>query len=548
MVRIGKQYINKHSRQDVYPLITLSKNVKKKTEMGMISLSPLVWLSLLGGSCTSAFWKNTTSHFNIHIPVAMHQSDQGYPHELAKFGSHFDYWSASGRLVERIVYDSGNPKLCTYSHEKNGTIHPSSIAKEDPPFMVLVDRGDCSFVTKVRHAQQLGASAVLIGNNVCLCHEKDGCKDGSNDKCHEELPIVADDGSGGDITIPSMLLQKSDAAAIKGQLNSKDGKGIAVGSLSWHRPTFESQVSMDYFHSPVDSHAMTLLTNFSVVHAAMKEQLKFQPHYSLLDGEKLGCVGKAEKKDDPCYELCTNNGRYCSYPHRETPGKAVVKESLRRMCLWKHAEGSQKQAYWDYLEHFVSWCQSPDFFSNEDCVRDAMKHSKADEENIKKCMDDSGAPGKDAVNALLEQNLVVQAEYGAQSTPKAFLNQLPVNYILSPSSIVESLCHAYDPGMAPHVCYVCGRCGDPVLCASRSPMECHADDGKDRENPNKKGSSGNDDDDGSKKKKGHAFRWIFIIMLFAGAGGYVYYKKFVDGDGEGGAYSLQEAFMSDDTA
>lgn len=40
------------------------------------------------------------------------------------------------------------------------------------PFILMADRGNCTFVTKVRHAQHAGASGVLVADNVCLCSGK----------------------------------------------------------------------------------------------------------------------------------------------------------------------------------------------------------------------------------------------------------------------------------------------------------------------------------------------------------------------------------------
>lgn len=41
------------------------------------------------------------------------------------------------------------------------------------PFILMADRGNCTFVTKVRHAQHAGASGVLVADNVCLCSGTD---------------------------------------------------------------------------------------------------------------------------------------------------------------------------------------------------------------------------------------------------------------------------------------------------------------------------------------------------------------------------------------
>ncbi len=57
-----------------------------------------------------------------------------------------------------------------------------------PTKIVMVDRGTCFFVSKVRNAQNAGATAVIVVDNI--------------DETVE--PFMADDGTGSDITIPSV--------------------------------------------------------------------------------------------------------------------------------------------------------------------------------------------------------------------------------------------------------------------------------------------------------------------------------------------------------
>jgi uncharacterized Fe-S cluster protein YjdI len=82
----------------------------------------------------------------------------------------------------------------------------------------MVDRGGCTFVQKVRNAQHSGAAAVVIADNTCLCKFEKICTSGQGEVCEKREPIMADDGSGDDITIPSMLLFKQDADPIKSAL------------------------------------------------------------------------------------------------------------------------------------------------------------------------------------------------------------------------------------------------------------------------------------------------------------------------------------------
>lgn len=61
------------------------------------------------------------------------------------------------------------------------------------PFFIIMNRGKCTFVTKVKHAQDMGAiGAIIVDNNQ---------NEDPNDI------VMADDGKGNSIHIPSMLIK-----------------------------------------------------------------------------------------------------------------------------------------------------------------------------------------------------------------------------------------------------------------------------------------------------------------------------------------------------
>ena len=66
--------------------------------------------------------------------------------------------------------------------------------------ILLVDRGTCTFVTKVRNAERAGASLVVVIDNV-----------------YENITnvIMGDDGTGTGIRIPSMLIGKEDGKILR---------------------------------------------------------------------------------------------------------------------------------------------------------------------------------------------------------------------------------------------------------------------------------------------------------------------------------------------
>jgi hypothetical protein len=82
----------------------------------------------------------------------------------------------------------------------------------------LVDRGHCSFVTKVRNIQNNGGSLAVI----------------IDDKVDEEIKkvIMSDDGTGAGITIPAMLISKKDGDILKKFLKNSDPLKVKKASLS----------------------------------------------------------------------------------------------------------------------------------------------------------------------------------------------------------------------------------------------------------------------------------------------------------------------------
>ena len=534
--------------------------------MNNMLLKVFVVVIMIPLSVHGMFAKNESSYLNFQIPHSLYKSG-GYPHQVAHFGSNWGgngntHHADDGSMVQTLRMLSSS-KTTTKNDNSSTTINflcswPNAtiIATLQSPFVLLVDRGGgCTFVEKVRMAQKLGAAGVLIANNRCLCHEEH-CKASDDDDdddddgetttttttttCDTHAPVVADDGSGNDVSIPSMLLHKSTADALKEVLHNEK-KPILV-EMRWQIPKFDDHVTMDFWYTPIDITSMYLMGNISKMVTLGFEnnnnnnKLKFQPHYSLLNGLDYHCNGNAEKPEESCYDMCTNNGRYCSVSHQNVSGKLIVLESLRRMCIDKH----YPTHIWDYLEHFNDWCHNKDYFGDENCLKDAYKHSKIEQEIIQTCFEDSGDPFKDHTNSMLAGAIELADDYGIHTTPTVLINKAPIAWgPLTPKTIFETLCYGFDHGKAPHACYECAACGDPMVCMMRRPMKCHTHDGEDHEEHH--GTSG------GKKKKGKGFKIFFFLALIAGGGGFVYYKKIMeDQDGmTGGRYSLAEAFMSE---
>lgn len=171
--------------------------------------------------------------------------------------------------------------------------------------------------------------------------------------------------AGQDISIPSMLVGKDTWEEIKHVLDKgKNSTGHLLAEMAWHQPKFENKVVLDFWHSPIDTHTKEFMANFSGIAQTFDlstaeddslDLLEFHAHPVLLDGKELGCTnGNDETPNDPCYEMCTNGGRYCHVSHHHTQGKDIVHEALRRLCIAKHYPN--QHIYWAYLTFFSEHC------------------------------------------------------------------------------------------------------------------------------------------------------------------------------------------------
>ena len=128
---------------------------------------------------------------------------------------------------------AGYPKR---DDDKDGKMKPWQ-----SPYILMVDRGGCTFVQKVRNAQRSGAAGVVIADNTCLCSDQE-CVAQSQGSCETTEPIMADDGSGADISIPSFLMFKRDADSVKDEL--MQNRPVQI-EMAWSLPSPDDRVEYD---------------------------------------------------------------------------------------------------------------------------------------------------------------------------------------------------------------------------------------------------------------------------------------------------------------
>jgi hypothetical protein len=368
------------------------------------------------------------------------------------------YYSGTNLCEEKVDNRKGYPAR---DKDASGEMEPWK-----SPFILMVDRGNCTFVQKVRKAQHAGAAGVLIADNVCQCSQP-ACLTPNNGMCEIAEPVMGDDGSGADVTIPSFLIFKQDADPIKEEI-MKD-QSIRI-DMAFSVPAPDSRVEYDIWLSPMNPVSRPILETFKDGAVALGTKAFFTPHMYIYDGRRAGCQLFGENQ---CFNLCTNNGRYCATDPDEdldngVSGADIVGESLRRICIWKKygVDGIGKE-WWDYSNEFMYRCgdpKKPGFFSSKECIADAMEHSGVDMEVIDSCMSESGGLEGDVENTDLEKELVDQLASGVIRTPSFFVNQAPVLGSLSFSTVFKAICAGYASGSEPPVCEKCASCLDEASC------------------------------------------------------------------------------------
>ena len=311
---------------------------------------------------------------------------------------------------------------------------------------------------------------MIVADNTCLCNDAECISHSDNAPCAPGEAIVADDGSGGDISIPTMLMFKSDADAIKEVVRSNQ---VVQMQMSWSLSSHDDRAEYQLWTTPTDVVARDFLLSFKDVAVALGNRAYFTPQMSLLDGKKMGC---AEINNDHCAGLCTNYGRYCASEPADSSisGAEVVEETLRRLCIWRaygDANGIGIE-WWDYVGAFDRNCSGPEKFMDEECIKGAYVAANIDDGLISRCMRDSGGLTEDVNNALLDMTFMAQVASGIYTIPSVVVDSVQLRGRVDSRSTFEAICEGFTTSAQPEVCERClSRSNQDVMGCAKAFSE-----------------------------------------------------------------------------
>jgi len=380
-------------------------------------------------------------------------------HHGALFGRNF-----FGKSVEKKLYYTKR-SLC------DGQIPGTPDYIKQDGYFLLVDRGECSFVEKVRNAQKDGAIAVFIADDRCLCSVNESCGQDLVESCEKIEPFMDDDGSGSDIEIPSMLLLKSDADGLRDAIIS----GTAIETMiSFPVPkATNGRTEYTLFTSPDDRLSRQFLDSFLEAALAFGSKAVFRPRMLVSNGTEKGCR-QYDESHVPCKSYCTNYGRYCEFPsfydkeHYDDKGTKIIVESMRRTCIWNiygRVDGIGKE-WWAYVQLWTLKCSFSHYSTS--CAESIYETAGVDKEEVEICMENAGDFRENVLNTLMETSLSDINKYQVNLGPTLVINGAIINGALNFGNVMEAICSTFADAQRPEICGkwdVCSNvCSNNTTC------------------------------------------------------------------------------------
>jgi len=296
------------------------------------------------------------------------------------------------RILGQLVY--GESKGAAHCTEEDYSVpKPEEVPVEGHSYsevrlinIVIIKRGKCSFVTKVKIAKLKGAHAVIMV-------DKDDSKLTAKDI---SKIIVADDGYGELVEVPSVLISLQEG----NKLIDAAKRSKVIMELAWDIPT-NHVVQMDLWMSSGSQKSSKFISEFAPNRKALNDLVKFVPHFHVFS------MQAGEDFNNLCFDAAA---RYCAEdPDGSGPitGKMVLLEDVRQLCIHEltrvtssakdtaiaSGQPIQKvyaEKFWEYIGFFDRTCridgtQPHDTFGTE-CSVYAMGQVGIDANKVTQCM------------------------------------------------------------------------------------------------------------------------------------------------------------------
>jgi hypothetical protein len=227
--------------------------------------------------------------------------------------------------------------------------------------IIMVDRGECSFVEKTRFIQEAGGQIALIVNHV---------------QDYDSIFSITDDGTGEDIKITTILIPEVEGEILKEYI--KKGEELIL-NINYKLEEVEKTSSVRLFFNPADMNVYKLLKDMSLFYNT--RYFKFNPIYSF----------DLSKDDDEfknyliSQNRCMCNNKYCEDFElvEGRKGTEILQEAIRQKCIFLVSnnqdndelfgmQDNKLSLYFSYMNEFHDSCARHSNFTTQ-CSEDTLK-------------------------------------------------------------------------------------------------------------------------------------------------------------------------------
>ena len=257
-----------------------------------------------------------------------------------------------------------------------------------------------------------------------IIHDKD-------DKIEEMF--LADDGHEGDISIPAILISKSDGNKILNYyLMNKDNKeeiNKIRFEIKFDIENKNNTVNYDIWYTPDTENVYTFLKEFEKYQKSLGDSVKLGVHFVTFP--HFGYDEENKEKDKSPKEDCLGSGLYCIRPGKLgiTDGSIIVLESIKQKCIYNIANNQNKlDNFWKYMY-------------------DSFEATSYEKENTEY--------QKISRNKILDKEFEMRKQFLISRVPSITINGRLYIGSWKPNYVFEAICAALIK--KPEVCYVEGN-------------------------------------------------------------------------------------------
>lgn len=351
-----------------------------------------------------------------------------------------------GHTIEgRILFDAKNSPG-QYGCEPFNRYTEDTPSVGDSPF-ILVKKGLCSYTQKVRNIEEAGGHVAIIVND--------------KDEKVEEM-FLADDGHEGDISIPAILISRSDGEKIINYYllhkdNQKEINKIKL-EIKFDIQNKNNTVNYDIWYTPDTESVYSFLKEFQSYQESLGNNAKLgihmitYPHFAYDPNSNT-------PKDD-----CLGSGLYCIRPGKLgiVDGSIIVTESIKQKCLYdiSNEQNNNYDNFFKFMSKFHENCVLKENF-NQVCSNDAIYSVGYEMNIVNQCLYNSfiatshekQSPNYQKIykNKILDKEYQLRKEYLISRVPSLTINGRLYVGAWKPEFVFDAICAALTK--KPRACY-----------------------------------------------------------------------------------------------